>query len=178
MNATLMSKAKLTIPGVDIHISINPHDALGTPTPTAQGVGNPSSVADTIGPVTTSNITGTADGNGIYTSDILCTLTAVDNEVGSEVSITQYSFDRSDWFTYQEPFSVVKPGMTTVCYRSADNAGNVEVANVRAIVVAGTTQEPSPSPGATATPGLSAVLTALGIIGTAAILVSGRAGKR
>lgn len=201
---TLTSKAGLNFPGGIVRPSnfviITPaaNATPQAPTPTAQpatptpstatatpqtGAPTPVGTTDIAAPVTMLNLTGNTTEAGEYTSDVLCTLTAQDNEGGSGVSVIQYSFDGSNWFTYQQPFSVVKPGVTTVYYRSADNAGNVEVANVKAIVIAGATQAPSatPSPSATAqaAPGFSMSITAIALIGLAAVLlVAGRAGKK
>jgi hypothetical protein len=106
-------------------------------TPTQTSSNPPSSVSDSIPPVTTLTVSGTSDGSGGYTSDVTGTLTAADNDGGSGVNLIQYSFDGASWFTYTQPFSVVKQGMTTVYYRSADNAGNTELAKVKAILISG-----------------------------------------
>ena len=199
----LTSKAGLNFPGGIVRptnfVIITPaaNATPQAPTPTAQaatptpstatatpqaGVPTPVGTTDLAAPVTTLNLTGNATEAGEYTGDVVCILTAQDNEGGSGVTFTQYSFDGSNWFTYQQPFSIVKPGMTTVYYRSADNAGNVEVANVKAIVIAQATQAatstPLPSATAQATPGFSMSVTAIALIGLAAVLLAfGRAKK-
>jgi hypothetical protein len=95
----------------------------------------PASPTDTTPPVTTLTLAGTEDGSGGYISDVICTLSAADNNGGSGVSVTQYSFDGTSWYTYARPVSVVKRGATTLYYRSADNAGNREVAQLKAVVI-------------------------------------------
>ncbi|MFA5266481.1 MAG: hypothetical protein WC379_00800 [Methanoregula sp.] len=106
----------------------------------------PASQSDTIPPVTT--LAGTEDGSGGDVSDVICTLTATDNSGGSGVSVTQYSFDGTSWNTYSQPFPLDKTGPMVLYYRSSDNAGNTEVANVKAFAIGG--------PGAAAqTPGIN-----------------------
>lgn len=131
--------------------------------------------ADSMAPVTTLNLTGTADGNGEYTGEVICNLTARDNEGGSGVSVIQYSFNGTDWYTYTKPLSIVKEGTTFVYYRSSDNAGNTEAANVKAIVLVGaSTASATASPtaeGAKATPWGSMGATAITLTVTAAVLL-------
>ena len=95
----------------------------------------PASQSDTTPPVTTLTLAGTEDGSGGYSSDVICTLTAADNPGGSGVSVTQYSFDGTSWNTYRQPFPLDKTGPMVLYYRSSDNAGNTEVANVKAIAI-------------------------------------------
>jgi hypothetical protein len=116
----------------------------------------PASPTDTIPPVTLLTLAGTEDGSGGYRSDVISTMTASDNAGGSGVKVTQYSFDGISWYTYSQPVSVIKSGVTTLYYRSADNAGNMEVMQLKAIVIsrsgdalAGTT---APGTGAADTP--------------------------
>jgi hypothetical protein len=97
----------------------------------------PASQSDTTPPVTTLTLAGTEDGSGGYSSDVICTLSAVDNTGGSGVKETQYGFDGTSWYTYAKPVSVIKAGVTTLYYRSADNAGNLEVAQVKVITISG-----------------------------------------
>ena len=107
--------------------------------------------ADKIPPVTTLTAAGTEDGSGGYNSDVICTLTAADNAGGGGVKVIQYSFDGTSWYTYSQPVSVVKAGLTTLYYRSADNAGNLEVAQVKVIMIstpgAALAGEPHRAPG-------------------------------
>jgi hypothetical protein len=163
------------------------------PVTAAQTSANPpSSVSDSMAPVTTLNTAGTADGSGGFTSDVTCTLTAADNDGGSGVNVIQYSFDGSSWFTFTKSFSIIKPGMTTVYYRSTDNAGNTEIAKVKGIVISGpgaSSTEPPAQPAATpaaqslpanatpakATPWLSGEITICTILTVAAALIHKKA---
>jgi parallel beta-helix repeat protein len=88
---------------------------------------------DNIPPTTTTSLSGTLANNGWYISDVQVTLTATDNEGGSGVAKTEYSFDGTSWNTYLAPFTVSAEGTTTLYYRSADNAGNVEATNNQTI---------------------------------------------
>jgi hypothetical protein len=105
--------------------------------------GIPGSQSDTIPPVTTLTFAGTQDSSGRYPSGITCTLTAADNAGGSGVSVTQYSFDGTRWNTYNQPFPLVTTGPMILYYRSSDNAGNAEVANVKAFAISGTGAAPA-----------------------------------
>lgn len=106
----------------------------------------PASQTDTIPPVTTLTLTGTEDGSGRYLSGVICTLAATDNAGGSGVSVTQYSFDGTRWNTYSQPFPLGGTGSTVLYYRSSDNAGNTEGANVKAFAITG----PGAAPAVTA----------------------------
>ncbi len=83
-------------------------------------------ILDAIPPTTTVTLSGTLGNNGWYTSDVQATLNATDNEGGSGVKITEYSFDGINWIPYNLPFSITNEGMTMVFYKSTDNADNVE----------------------------------------------------
>jgi hypothetical protein len=112
----------------------------------------PASQSDTTPPVTTLTLASTADGSGGYSSDVICTLTAADNPGGSGVSVTQYSFDGTSWNTYNQPFPLDKTGPMVLYYRSSDNAGNTEVANVKAIAISSPVAEPAATTSADAIP--------------------------
>ena len=112
----------------------------------------PATQTDTTPPVTTLTLAGTEDGSGGYSSDVTCTLAAADNAGGSGVSVTQYSFEGTGWNTYSQPVSVVKSGTTTLYYRSSDNAGNTEVAKMKAIVISRPDGFPAGSGTVAATP--------------------------
>jgi len=103
----------------------------------------PGSQSDTIPPVTSLVFAGTQDSSGGYSSGVTCTLTATDNAGGSGVSVTQYSFDGTRWNTYNQPFPLVTTGPMILYYRSSDNAGNTEVANVKAFAISGTGAAPA-----------------------------------
>jgi len=83
-------------------------------------------IADAIPPTTTAALSGASGDNNWYVSDVQVTLTATDNEGGSGVKKTEYSFDNSAWNTYSSPFTISNEGTATVYYKSTDNAGNVE----------------------------------------------------
>ena len=154
------------------------------PTPTASGsqstaagtgsnqASQPSAVpysgSDNVAPVTTLSLSGNSDGNGTYTSNVICVLTALDNQGGSGVAVIQYCFDGSSWQNYSVPFSVSKPGLTTVYYRSIDLAGNREVANLQAINVG---SAPTSAGVAAASPAPSTVATVLALVSLAALIV-------
>jgi len=81
---------------------------------------------DTIAPITTVILEGIMGQNDWYVSDVTVTMTAIDNEGGSGVARTEYSFDGENWITYTGPFAIDVEGITTLYYRSIDNAGNIE----------------------------------------------------
>lgn len=117
------------------------------PAATAQAIATPGSsgsptavpgAADTVAPVTVLNCTGLKDASGTFTSSVVCTLTATDNEGGSGVNATQYSFDGTNWTTYAGPFTVSAPDNYTIFFSSVDRAGNQEVAKVEAFSIVGT----------------------------------------
>lgn len=83
-------------------------------------------VPDSIAPNTTATFAGTLGNNGWYVSDVEVNLTAIDNEGGTGVNFTEYSFDNATWHTYIAPFKVSNEGTFVVYYRSLDNAGNAE----------------------------------------------------
>jgi hypothetical protein len=81
---------------------------------------------DSIPPATTIAPSGTLGNDGWYTSDVLVTLTAADNEGGSGVKNTEYSLDNVVWSVYTGPFTLDTDGEKTVYCRSTDTMGNVE----------------------------------------------------
>jgi hypothetical protein len=90
-------------------------------------------------PTTTISLSGTLGLNGWYVSPVTVALTATDDFSG--VSATQYSFNGVDWNTYSVPFNVTSEGVSTVYYRSIDNAGNVE--DTKSVTVAIDTLPPT-----------------------------------
>lgn len=88
---------------------------------------------DNIPPSTAVTLTGTEGKNDWYISDVDVTLIPTDNEGGSGVNKTEYSFDNSIWTTYDNPFKVTAERTTTVYYRSYDYAGNIESTKVQQI---------------------------------------------
>jgi hypothetical protein len=112
----------------------------------------PASQSDTTPPVTTLTLAGSEDGSGGYRSDVICTLTATDNPGGSGVNVIQYSYDGTGWITYNQPFPIDTSGPMVLYYRSSDNAGNTEVANVKAIAISSPVAEPAATTSADAIP--------------------------
>jgi len=81
---------------------------------------------DVTPPTTTLTTSGTHGTNDWYTSNVLVTLSAIDNVGGSGLPKTEYNLDNTAWIPYTLPFTISDEGTTTVNYRSTDNAGNVE----------------------------------------------------
>jgi parallel beta-helix repeat protein len=116
-------------PGTQYTFQVQAGDAAGnwsTDGPNATVTTQVAPPVDTTPPETTLTLSGTAGSNGWYTSDVEVNLSAVDNEGGSGVAKTEYSFDGVNWQDYSSSFTLSQEGQTTVYYRSADNAGNVE----------------------------------------------------
>lgn len=90
---------------------------------------------DTVPPVTSIALEGQSGIEGWYRSDVQVTLTAVDNQDGSGVNKTEYSFDGTNWLPYSAPFAVSAEGTTVLYYRSTDNEGNVEEKKEQAIKI-------------------------------------------
>ncbi|HTY39677.1 MAG TPA: hypothetical protein VMC43_01120, partial [Candidatus Paceibacterota bacterium] len=91
---------------------------------------------DTIPPMSTVNISGTAGLNGWYVSDVTATLSAEDNEGGSGVSSIEYSLDNeSTWQKYSQPIVISTEGAQSIFYRAKDVAGNVEDAKSSTIKI-------------------------------------------
>lgn len=86
----------------------------------------PSLPTDTVPPTTTATLTGTEGLNYWYLSDVVVSLMVSDNEGGSGVSQTKYSFDNTNWYTYSAPLTVNLEGIITIYYYSTDNAENSE----------------------------------------------------
>ncbi|MCL4424296.1 MAG: hypothetical protein M1299_13185 [Firmicutes bacterium] len=103
-------------------------------------------------PTTEALLGGTPGLNGWYTSDVQVTLSASDNAGGTGVARTEYSFDGTTWALYTAPFTLASEGSTTIFYRSADKAGNVETAKTQTIKIDKTPPEitavPTTSPNA------------------------------
>ena len=91
--------------------------------------------ADTTPPTTSISVVGTSGDNGWYVSDVDVTLAGVDEAGGSGVKSTEYSFDGTTWLGYAGPVTVSAEGVTTLYYRSTDNADNVEAAKSRTIKI-------------------------------------------
>ena len=76
-------------------------------------------------PITEIILSGTAGNNGWYTSEVYVDLTATDEGTGLER--TEYSFDGDIWIDYTGTLLVNAEGITTIFYRSIDEAGNSEI---------------------------------------------------
>jgi len=90
---------------------------------------------DSLAPTTNISLSGTLGNNGWYVSNVQVALTATDNEGGSGVAKTEYSFNGITWNTYSAPIMVSTEGTTSVYYRSTDNAGNIEETKTKAIKI-------------------------------------------
>jgi len=88
----------------------------------------PAQPFDITPPTTSVSFSDTIGQNDWYLSDVLVTLTAFDNENGTGVDRTEYSFDQQTWQTYTELFTISEEGTHTVYYRSIDKAENIEEA--------------------------------------------------
>lgn len=89
-------------------------------------------IDDTTPPVTEISFDGILGNNGWYISDVVVTLTAIDD---SSVALTMYSLDLKNWFNYTGPFTVVIDGMNTISYYSTDTVGNIELTKSYTITI-------------------------------------------
>lgn len=84
---------------------------------------------DTTPPETSISLSGIMGSNGWFISNVTVSLSATDEASGSGVAFTEYSINGgTSWSNYSGPFEISSEGMTTIYYRSQDNAGNLEVA--------------------------------------------------
>jgi len=81
---------------------------------------------DNVPPTTTATPSILPNQAGWNNSNVTINLTATDNEGGSGVAKTEYSFDGANWVVYANPFSIISEGPSKVYYRSTDNTGNIE----------------------------------------------------
>ncbi|MHB8842537.1 MAG: OmpL47-type beta-barrel domain-containing protein, partial [Candidatus Aquicultor sp.] len=88
---------------------------------------------DVTAPVTVAALDGTAGENGWFTSDVTVRFAATDNEGGSGVARTEYSFDGVSWNISNGPVVLSSEGQSVVFYRSIDSTGNCEVAQQLAV---------------------------------------------
>ena len=87
-------------------------------------IGEGGSPSDTVPPVTTVSLAGTAGLAGWYRSSVVVTLSASDADSG--VAMTQYRINGGPLQVYSGPFTVAAQGTTFVTAHSTDLAGNVE----------------------------------------------------
>lgn len=90
---------------------------------------------DTIPPTTIISLSGTSGNNGWYISNVEATLRVTDNEGGSGVAKTEYSFDKINWSIYTVPFTIGAEGTVSVYFKSTDNAGNPETAKLQEVKI-------------------------------------------
>ncbi|MDP2232040.1 MAG: hypothetical protein Q8K89_00270, partial [Actinomycetota bacterium] len=83
-------------------------------------------VGDSTPPVTTASANGTLGNNGWYRSNVSVALSATDNPGGTGVAYTEYSLNVGATWTRGTSVAVSSEGVTTLYYRSADHAGNIE----------------------------------------------------
>ena len=83
--------------------------------------------SDTVAPVSTVALSGTAGLGGWYRSAVVVTLSATDGESGSGVAAIRYRLNGGALLTYTGPFTVAADGITQVTAEAVDVAGNVEI---------------------------------------------------
>ena len=90
--------------------------------------------SDSVAPETKLELAGTKGAADWFKSDVVVTLSAVDNENGSGVDKTTYSLDDgATWTEYAKPFSISKEGTSSVQYFSVDKQGNIEKTKIQAV---------------------------------------------
>ncbi len=129
----------LAAPASTPTLTPTPGPGTATPTQSPQATLAP----DIVAPVTNLSLTGVKNASGVYTSNVVCTLTATDNGDWTKVNDTSYSLDGFVWTKYTGPFTISTPGNTTIFYRSSDAAGNQEIAKVEVITIAGSVATPT-----------------------------------
>jgi hypothetical protein len=86
---------------------------------------------DSLAPMTSITLSGSQNSLGVYTSDVILILSAIDDLSG--INLTEYSFDAKNWTVYTAPFAISAEGQTTIYYRTHDLAGNVESTNSQTV---------------------------------------------
>ncbi|MDD1756777.1 MAG: Ig-like domain-containing protein, partial [Methanomassiliicoccales archaeon] len=84
-------------------------------------------------PITTSDLTGTAGGDGWYLSEVWLSLSGSDSTSG--LQSIYYQLDGGSWLRYQSVVSVVADGQHRLYYYSIDVAGNSESARQLSISI-------------------------------------------
>ena len=98
-------------------------------------------VTDTIPPTTTASPAPPANSNGWNNTNVVVTLTAVDNSGGSGVKQIQYSLSGAQTLGPQivpgntTAVNISAEGSTTITYFATDNAGNVEQAKTLTVKI-------------------------------------------
>lgn len=89
---------------------------------------------DILPPVTKISLSGIQGQRDWYTSPVVVTLIAQDEESGTKQ--TEYSFDEGhSWNVYISPFTLTNEGGSSLQYRSTDQAGNQEVTHTQLIQI-------------------------------------------
>src|SRR2546425_703277 len=86
---------------------------------------------DTVGPVSSAQVSGTLANDGSYLSSVSVTLTSSDATSG--VQSEQYRIDGGPWRTYSAPFTLGGNGPPLLAYFAPDVAGNSEVVRGQSI---------------------------------------------
>lgn len=109
-----------------VALQINPGD--GTPTHTVH-VG--SNFSDTTAPTTTPIISGTPGKNNWYSSNVIISLNAVDNDGGVGVEKIKYSLNNDIWQDYvsTSPITISTEDVHTLQFYAVDYFGNQEATN-------------------------------------------------
>ena len=92
--------------------------------PTSTYTLSPGSVGDTVAPVSTASLSGTAGAGQWYSSPVTVTLSATDDLSG--VLAIHFQLDGGVWQTYSGAVVVQGEGAHTVGYYATDNSGNNE----------------------------------------------------
>jgi len=90
---------------------------------------------DTVGPVSSAQVSGTLANDGSYLSPVTVTLTSSDATSG--VQSEQYRIDRGPWTAYSAPFTIGGNGTHVVDYFATDVAGNSETVRSQSIWITG-----------------------------------------
>src|SRR2546426_6269645 len=90
---------------------------------------------DTVGPVSSAQVSGTLANDGSYLSPVTVTLTSSDATTG--VQSEQYRIDRGPWTAYSAPFTIGGNGTRVVDYFATDVAGNSETVRSQSIWITG-----------------------------------------
>src|SRR2546425_312353 len=90
---------------------------------------------DTVGPVSSAQVSGTLANDGSYLSPVTVTLTSSDATSG--VQSEQYRIDRGPWTAYGAPFTIGGNGTRVVDFFATDVAGNSETVRSQSIWITG-----------------------------------------
>lgn len=74
-----------------------------------------------LAPITTCSLTGILGSNGWYMSEVSVNLEAEESHYGTGIGGIEYSYNKSDWFTYSLPLYIVDEGDSIIYYRSKIN---------------------------------------------------------